>query len=93
MVLHDLGGGAARFDKLGPWHRSHLLSNAVGAIRSVRPLPSGNDEDGPASWQSTYRGNGILFQADHGAVLLRLAVYVSKVAQLALMVQNLSVVF
>ena len=41
VVLHDLGGGAARFDKLGPWHRSQLLANAVGAIRSVRPLPSG----------------------------------------------------
>ena len=41
MVLHDIGGSTARFDKLGPWHRSHLLSNAVGAIRSVRPLPSG----------------------------------------------------
>ena len=26
---------------LGPWHRSQLLANAVGAIRSVRPLPSG----------------------------------------------------
>ena len=41
VVLHDLGGGAARFDKLGPWHHSQLLANAVGAIRSVRPLPSG----------------------------------------------------
>ena len=41
VVLHDLGGGAARFDKLGPWHRSQLLANAVGAIRSLRPLPSG----------------------------------------------------
>ena len=48
---------------------------------------------GPASWQSTYRENGILFQADRGAFLLPLAVYVSKVVQLALMVQNLSVVF
>ena len=41
VVLHDLGGDAALFDKLGPWHRSQLLANAVGAIRSVRPLPSG----------------------------------------------------
>ena len=42
VVIHDLGGGSARFDKLGPWHRSQLLSNAVGAVRSIRPLPSGN---------------------------------------------------
>ncbi len=41
VVIHDLGGGAARFEKLGPWHRSQLLANAVGAVRSVRPLPSG----------------------------------------------------
>ena len=41
VVIHDLGGGSARFDKLGPWHRSQLLSNAVGAVRSIRPLPSG----------------------------------------------------
>ena len=41
VVLHGLGRGAARFDKLGHWHRSQLLANAVGAIRSVRPLPSG----------------------------------------------------
>ena len=41
VVLHGLGRGAARFDKLGPWHRSQLLANAVGAIRSVRPLPLG----------------------------------------------------
>ena len=40
-MINDLGGGSARFDKLGPWHRSQLLSNAVGAVRSVRPLPSG----------------------------------------------------
>ena len=41
VVIHDFGGGSARFDKLGPWHRSQLLSNAVGAVRSIRPLPSG----------------------------------------------------
>ena len=41
VVLHDIGEGAARFDKLGPWHSSQLLANVVGAIRSVRPLPSG----------------------------------------------------
>ena len=41
VVIHDLGGGAARFEKLGPWHRSQLLANAVGVVRSVRPLPSG----------------------------------------------------
>ena len=41
VVIHDVGGGSARFDKLGPWHRSQLLSNAVGAVRSIRPLPSG----------------------------------------------------
>ena len=41
VVIHDLGGGSARFDKLGPWHRSQLLSNAVGTVRSIRPLPSG----------------------------------------------------
>ena len=41
VVIHDLGGGSARFDKLRPWHRSQLLSNAVGAVRSIRPLPSG----------------------------------------------------
>ena len=40
VVIHDFGGGSARFDKLGPWHRSQLLSNAVGAVRSIRPLPS-----------------------------------------------------
>ena len=40
-MIHDLGGGSARFDKLGPWHRCQLLSNAVGAVRSIRPLPSG----------------------------------------------------
>ena len=39
--MHDLGGGAARFDKLGPWHRNQLLANAVGAIRAMRPLPLG----------------------------------------------------
>ena len=37
VVLHDLGRGAARFDKLS----GQLHANAVGAIRSVRPLPSG----------------------------------------------------
>ena len=41
VVIHDLGGGTARFDKLGPWHRSQLLANAVGAVSSIRPLPSG----------------------------------------------------
>ena len=41
VVIHDLSGGSARFNKLGPWHRSQLLSNAVGAVRSIRPLPSG----------------------------------------------------
>ena len=41
VVIHDFGGGSARFDKLGPWHCSQLLSNAVGAVRSIRPLPSG----------------------------------------------------
>ena len=41
VVIHDLGGGSARFDKLGPWHRSQLHSNAVGAVRSIRRLPSG----------------------------------------------------
>ena len=41
VVLHDLSRGAAWFDKLGPWHRSQLLANVMGAIRSVRPLPSG----------------------------------------------------
>ena len=45
VVLHDLGGGAARFDKLGPWHRSQLLANAVGAIRSVRPPSFGKVAD------------------------------------------------
>ena len=40
-MIHDLGGGTARFDKLGPWHRSQLLANAVGAVSSIRPLPSG----------------------------------------------------
>ena len=34
------GGGWARFDKLGPWHRSQLLCNALGAVRSIRPLLS-----------------------------------------------------
>ena len=33
VVIHDFGGG--------PWHRSQLLSNAVGAVRFIRPLPSG----------------------------------------------------
>ena len=41
VVIHDFGGGSARFDKLGPWHRSQLLSKAVGAVRSIRLLPSG----------------------------------------------------
>ena len=41
VVIHDFGGRSARFDKLGPWHRSQLLCNAVGAVRSIRPLPSG----------------------------------------------------
>ena len=41
VVLHDLGGSAAWFDKLGPWHPTQLLANAVGAFRSVRSLPSG----------------------------------------------------
>ncbi len=41
VVIHDLGGGTARFDKLGPWHRSQLLANAIGAVSSIRPLPSG----------------------------------------------------
>ena len=41
VVIHDFGGGSARFDKLGPWHRSQLFSNAVGAVRFIRPLPSG----------------------------------------------------
>ena len=41
VVIHDLGGGTVRFDKLGPWHRSQLLANAVGAVSSIRPLPSG----------------------------------------------------
>ena len=40
VVIHDFGGGSARFDKLGPWHSSQLLCN-VGAVRSIRPLPSG----------------------------------------------------
>lgn len=41
VVIHDLGGGWARSDKLGPWHRSQLLANAVGAVCSIRLLPSG----------------------------------------------------
>ena len=40
VVIHDLGGGTACFDKLGPWHRSQLLANVVGAISSIKPLPS-----------------------------------------------------
>ena len=27
MVLHDIGGSTARFDKFGPWHRT-----AVGTV-------------------------------------------------------------
>ena len=41
VVIHDLGGGTARFNKLGPWHRSQLLANTIGAVSSIRPLPSG----------------------------------------------------
>jgi len=37
-VIHGLGGGTARFDKLGPWYRR---ANAIGAVSSIRPLPSG----------------------------------------------------
>ena len=40
VVIHDFGGGWSRFDKLGPWHRSQLLCNAVGAVRPIRPLLS-----------------------------------------------------
>ena len=31
----------ARLDNLGPWYRSQLLANAVGAVSSIRPLPFG----------------------------------------------------
>ena len=41
VIIHDFGCGLARFNKLGPWHHSQLLSNAVGAVRSITPLPSG----------------------------------------------------
>ena len=42
VVIPDLSGRTARFDKLGPWHRSQLLANAVGAVSSIRPHLSRN---------------------------------------------------
>ena len=59
VVIHDLGGGTARFDKLGPWHRSQLLANAVGAVSSIRPPPVREVVDrvlygGPANQTCTF---------------------------------------
>ena len=49
--LTDLGGGSARFDKLGPWHRSQLLSFSATRWEQcapldapLRPIPMGGDE-------------------------------------------------
>ena len=36
VVIHDLGGGSARFDKLGPWHRSQLPSQQRGGSSALR---------------------------------------------------------
>ena len=41
VVIEDRPGGKVSLSKLGPWQRSQLISNVVGPIRSVRPLPSG----------------------------------------------------
>ena len=71
MVLHDLGGGAVRSDKLGPWHRSQLLANAVGASarkgqqqQSVGERSTagrkggavGSSESGPGAARATTKG-------------------------------------
>ena len=41
VVLQDTPGGPVCLAKLGPWQRTQLIEDAVGTVRSVRPLPSG----------------------------------------------------